>query len=88
MSAPSDAVVIDGVEFPSRDIQEADGDVIFFIRPAQIDHTCRPITTGENVEVKTPTQSFTGCVSVWLENDYVTFRAVSDGARDAGGDGA
>jgi len=72
-----DAVVIDGVEFPSPEIQEADGDVIFFVTPAKIDHTYRPITTGENVEVRTPTQTFIGKVGVALENDYVTIRAVA-----------
>ena len=88
MSDDVDTVVIDDVPFPSPEIQEADGDVIFFVTPAKIDHSFRPIRTGDNVEVKTPTQSFTGCVSVALEHDSVTIRAVSDGARDAGGDGA
>ena len=86
MSAPSDAVIIDGVEFPSFEIQEADGDVVFFVTPAEINNDFRPITTTEDVEVKTPTQTFTGQVSVALEIDSVTIRAVAgDAVEESGG---
>lgn len=66
------AVTIDGVEFPTSQINDLDGEAIIFgVYVGGID-AFRPITTSAPVEVTTPEETFTGSVAVAIEHGDLT----------------
>jgi hypothetical protein len=74
-------VTVDGVDFPTWQIDDLDdGGVVFPVDPTAVD-AFSPIKHGEEVEVETPAETFTGEVEmVALEHGELSIRV---GRREA-----
>ena len=68
-------VRVDGVEFPAEELQESEGDVIFFVDVADIS-AYKPIPTEDTAHVATPEQEFRGAVHIAVEHRRLTVRIV------------
>ena len=68
-------VTIDGVDFPTWQIDDLDGDAILFVVDPSQTVAFRPITHGEPVKVETPVETFTGAVEmIALEHGELSIR--------------
>jgi len=76
MGTTGDCTVrVNDVEFPAEELQEGEGDVIFFVDVADIS-AYKPIPTEDTAHVATAEQEFRGTVHVAIENGRLTVRAV------------
>ena len=79
-----EVVVVDGFAYPSHDLKEADGDIVFFLCLEDIERKL-PLPTGENVAVETQEQQFTAdVVRACIEAGELTVRAIEE-ADERGG---
>lgn len=80
-------VSIDGVEFPTYQIDDLDGDgIIFAVEVVEI-MAFKPFDPRETVEVETPEETFTGTVGmVAVEHYQLTIRIERLDEEDQDGD--